>query len=178
MFDYIDTPSFPIGLVKTTSHFIVILLETDLGRRKMAVAAISVDAYLFFGFVRPDLSPWGYRNRGFLVTTTVLDEKSCFKLVELSFSSKLNWDSYIISIIKTASKKIGALVSSMKFLSAEVALYLPKSTIQTCMEYCCHVWAGAPSYYLELLINHKKGYVGLLVFHLLLLLNPSLIIKM
>ena len=39
----------------------------------------------------------------------------------------------------------------MKFLSPEVALYLFKSTIRPCMEYCCHVWTGAPSFYLELL---------------------------
>ena len=36
--------------------------------------------------------------------------------------SKLDWGSYIISIAKTASKKIGALIRSMKFLSPEVAL--------------------------------------------------------
>ena len=39
----------------------------------------------------------------------------------------------------------------MKFLSPEVALYLYKSAIRPCMEYCCHVWAVAPSAYLELL---------------------------
>ena len=44
----------------------------------------------------------------------------------------------------------------MKFLSPEVALYLHKSTIQPCMEYCCHVWAGAPSFYLELLDKLQK----------------------
>ena len=68
----------------------------------------------------------------------------------LTFSSKLDWGSYIISIAKTASKKIGALICSIKFLSPEVALYLYKSTIHPCMKYCCHVWAGAPSCYLEL----------------------------
>ena len=36
---------------------------------------------------------------------SVLEEKSSFKMLGLSFSSKLNWDSYIISIAKTASKK-------------------------------------------------------------------------
>ena len=61
--------------------------------------------------------------------------------------------SYIIPIFKTASKKIGALIRSMKFRSPEVALYLYKSTIRPCMEYCCHDWAGAPSCYLELLDN-------------------------
>ena len=44
----------------------------------------------------------------------------------------------------------------MKFLSPEVALYLYKSTICPCMEYCCHVWAGAPSCCLELLDKLQK----------------------
>ena len=59
----------------------------------------------------------------------------------------LNWTgaSYFISIAKTASKKIEALIHSMKFLSLEVALYIYKSTMCPCMEYCCHVWADAPS---------------------------------
>ena len=76
-------------------------------------------------------------------------------MLGLTYSSKLDWDSYIISVAKTASKKIGALICSMKFLS-EVALYLNKSTICPCMEYCCHVWAGAPSCYLELLDKLQK----------------------
>ena len=75
---------------------------------------------------------------------SVLEEKSSFKMLGLTVSSKLVWGYYIISIAKTASKKIGALIRSMKFLSPEVALYLYKSTIRPCMEYCCHVWAGAP----------------------------------
>ena len=81
---------------------------------------------------------------------SVLEEKKSFKMLGLTFSFKLDWGSYIVSIAKTASKKIGALIPSMKFLSPEVALYLYKSTIPPCMEYCCHVWAGAPSCYLEL----------------------------
>ena len=64
---------------------------------------------------------------------------------------------YIISIAKTASKKIGVLIRSMKFLSPEIALYLYKSTICPCMEYCFHVWAGTPSCNLELLDKlHKQ----------------------
>ena len=87
---------------------------------------------------------------------SVLEEKTSFKMLELTFSSKLDWGSYIVSIAKTASKKIGALIHSMKFLSPEVAMYLYKSTIPPCMEYCCHVWAGAPSCYLELLDKLQK----------------------
>ena len=73
---------------------------------------------------------------------SVLEEKSSFKMLGLTFSPKLDWGSYIISIAKTASKKIGALICSMKFLSPEVALYLSESTIRLCMEYCCHFWDG------------------------------------
>ena len=66
---------------------------------------------------------------------SVLEEKSSFKMLGLTFSSKLDWGSYIISIAKTASKKIGVLIRSMKFHSPEAALHLYKSTISPCLEY-------------------------------------------
>ena len=59
-----------------------------------------------------------------------LEEESSFKIL----ASKLDWDYCIISMTKTASKKIGALVCSVEFLSPEVALYLHKSNILPCME--------------------------------------------
>ena len=37
----------------------------------------------------------------------VLEEKMYFKMLDLSFSSKLVWGSYIISIAETTRKKIG-----------------------------------------------------------------------
>ena len=87
---------------------------------------------------------------------SVLEEKLHFKMLGLTFSSKLDWGSYIISIAKTTSKKIGALIRSMKFLSPKGSLYLYKSTIRPCIEYCCHVWAGAACCYLELLDKLQK----------------------
>ena len=87
---------------------------------------------------------------------SVLEEKSSFKMLGLTFSSKLDWSSNIISIPKAASNKIGDLIRSMNFLSPEAALYFYKSTIRPCMEYCCHIWSGAPSYYLELLDRLQK----------------------
>ena len=55
---------------------------------------------------------------------SVLEEKSSFKMQGFTFASKLDWGAYIICIAKTASKKIGAVIGSVKFLSPEVALYL------------------------------------------------------
>ena len=79
-----------------------------------------------------------------------LRKKPLLRCPGLTFSSKLDWGSYI-SVAKTDSKKTGDFIRSMKFLSLEAALYLCKSTIQPCMEYCCQMWAGALSCYFELL---------------------------
>ena len=106
----------------------------------------------------------------------VPQEKSPFKMLGLSFPSKLDWDSYIGFIAKTVSKKIRVLIRSVKILSPEVIFYQYKYTIRPCMEYCCHAWAGAPSYYLDMLDKYRSRYAGLLVLDLLPLLNIWLIV--
>ena len=60
----------------------------------------------------------------------------------------------------------------MKFLFPEVALYLYKSIICPCMEYCCHVWAGAPSCHLELLDKLRKRICRTVVPSLVTSLQP------
>ena len=100
----------------------------------------------------------------------VLEEKSSFKMLEMTFSSKLDWESYIIFITKTASKKNCALIHSVKFLSLEVALYLYKSVIMSGLVRLVATW--------DCWISYKNGYTGLLVLHLLPLLNPWLIVEM
>ena len=88
---------------------------------------------------------------------SVLEEKLSLKMLGLTFPSKLDCGPYINSIAKTASKKLGALIRSMKFPSPEVVLYLYKSTMRPCRK------KDTKSY--------KKGYAGLSVFHFLPLLN-------
>ena len=131
-------------------------LESDLQDTEDWVEKVLVD----FNAGETQLVSFDWSNKnGFIdvkMDGSVLEQKSSFKMLGLTFSSKLDWVSYIISVAKTASKKIGALISSMKFLSPEVALFLYKSTICPCMEYCCHVWAGASSCYLELLDKLEK----------------------
>ena len=68
-----------------------------------------------------------FKNNGFIdvkMDWSVLQEKSYFKVLGLTSSGKLDWGSYIISIVKTASKKIGPSIRSIKFLSPKVALHL------------------------------------------------------
>ena len=45
---------------------------------------------------------------------------------------------------------IGTLICSMWLLSLEFTLYLYKSIIQPCMEYCSYIWASAPNCYLDM----------------------------
>ena len=68
---------------------------------------------------------------------SILEEKTSFKMLGLIFSSKLDWGSYIVSIAKPASKKIGVLTHSMKFLSPEVALYTAMyGILLPCLGWC------------------------------------------
>ena len=79
------------------------------------------------------------------IDRSALEEKSPFKMLGLTLSSKLDWDSYIISISRAASKKF----RYMKFRSPKAALYLCRCTKRPCTEYFCHAWDDAPSCYLE-----------------------------
>ena len=68
----------------------------------------------------------------------VFEEKSLFQMLGLTFSSKLDWGSYIISVAKAVSKKIEALICSIKILSSEVLLYLYKQIYHTSMHTFMH----------------------------------------
>ena len=65
---------------------------------------------------------------------------------------------------------IGALTLSL--LLNLFALYLYKSTTGSCMEYCCHVWAGAPSCYLDILDKLQKRICKNVGFSLAASLEP------
>ena len=112
---------------------------------------------------------------------SVLVEKASFKMLGLAFSSKLDWGSYIVSVAKTASKKTGALICSMKFLTRSMKFLSPEVALYLCINLPYgHVWKTVVMPGLVLLvatwncwISYRNGYVGLLVLHLLPLLNPK-----
>ena len=53
---------------------------------------------------------WSHNNGSIdlKMNGSVFEEKSSFKIMGLTFPSKLDWGSYISSTVKTASKKTGA----------------------------------------------------------------------
>ena len=94
------------------------------------------------------------------------------------FCPALDLGCYIISIAKTVSKKIGALIRFMKFLSAEVALYL---YINLPYGYAWNFFVISDQVLLaatwDCWISYRNRYVGLLVLHQLPLSKPWLIVE-
>ena len=70
----------------------------------------------------------------------------------------LNWIGALALslLLKLFPRKLEPKFLLWSFFSPEVALYLYKSTIRPCMEYCCHIWAGAPSCCLKLVGKLQK----------------------
>ena len=78
-------------------------------------------------------------------------------MLGLTFSSKLGWGSYMISVAKTASKKTWALIRSMKFLFPEVGLYsinLRDTIVMPGLVLLVATW--------NCWISYKNEYAGLL----------------
>ena len=91
-----------------------------------------------------------------------LPESDSFRMLGLNFSNDFKWTSYIQSIAKAATKKVGSLYRAQKYLTPISILYLYKATIRPCIEYCCHLWAGAPATLLNLLDKIQKRICNLI----------------
>lgn len=91
-----------------------------------------------------------------------LQEKDTISLLGLTVSSDLSWKSYIQNVSKKAAQRIGSLYRASRYLSPESVLYLYKATIRPLMEYCCHIWAGAPKTHLQLLDRVEKRIKNLI----------------
>ena len=108
---------------------------------------------------------------------SVLEENSSFKMLELTFSSKLDWGSYIAYIDKVPPRKLEPWFVLWSFFLLRllcISINLPYA----------HVWNTVVMSGLVLLvatwncwISYKNRYTGLLVLHLLPFLNHWFIFK-
>ena len=96
-----------------------------------------------------------------------LDISSSFTQLGLSVSSNLSWKTHIHSIAKHASQKLGFLSRARGFVSPSQLLTIYKSQIRPSLEYCSHVWGGAPISSLHLLDKVQSKAIRLIN-------NPSL----
>ena len=112
---------------------------------------------------------------------SVFDGKSSFKVVGLSFSSKLSWGSDIVSFALGVLKKVRDLIYSMiyciEFLSTKLALYLYISTIRSYVEYYFHIWFELLTESWICWISYRNRYLGLFVSHLLFLFSSWFIVE-
>ena len=76
-------------------------------------------------------------------------------MLGLSFSSKLDWVLTLSRLVKLPPRKLEPWFVLWSFFLLRL-LCVYKSTIRPCMEYCCHVWVGAPSCYLGMLDKLQK----------------------
>ena len=86
---------------------------------------------------------------------SVFEEKSFLRC--WGWPSLLNWVGVLVLslLLKLPPRKLESN-SFYEVFFPEVALYLYKFTVHPCMEYCCHVWAGATSCFLEFLDKLQK----------------------
>ena len=92
-----------------------------------------------------------------------LPNKSSFKMVELTISTKLDWGFYITSIAKTHSRKIGTLIAFMKFpfLRLHCIINLPQDyaynpVVISGLVLLVVTW--------NLWLSYKNGHAGVLSF--------------
>ena len=91
-----------------------------------------------------------------------LDISSSINQLGLSISSNLTWKRHINSIAKHASLKHGSLSRDRGNLSPSQLLTIYKSQIRPSLEYCSHVWGGAPESSLHLLDRVQSKAIHLI----------------
>ena len=79
-------------------------------------------------------------------------------MLELSFSSNLVWNFYIICIAKSISKNSDSWFIVLSFFLL-MLIYLYKSNIPHYMECCCYIWFGVPNCYLDMLNKSWKWVI-------------------
>ena len=91
-----------------------------------------------------------------------LDTSASFTQLGLSLSSNLTWKTHIHSLAKHASRKLGFLARARGFFSSSHLLSIYKSQIRPSLEYCSHVWGGAPKSTLCLLDKVQSKAIRLI----------------
>jgi Reverse transcriptase (RNA-dependent DNA polymerase)/Endonuclease-reverse transcriptase len=91
-----------------------------------------------------------------------LTRNNSLSVLGLDISSNLSWHSHVVSIAKSASKKLGFLFRARRYFSSEQLLTLYKSQVRPTLEYCSHIWGGAPKSTLRLLDIVQKRAIRLI----------------
>ena len=102
---------------------------------------------------------------------------SCCMLMTFLMMLSVILLSMLTILLSVLSDQASDLWQKLELVSELESLYLCKSTICPCMEYCWNTGIVPLVATWNCYTNYKNEYAGLLVLHLLLLLNPWLIAK-
>ena len=91
-----------------------------------------------------------------------LDISSSITQLGLSISSNLTWKPHVNSIAKHASQKLGFLSRARSYFSPSQLSTICKFQIRPSLEYCSHVWGGAPKSSLHLLDRVQSKAIHLI----------------
>jgi hypothetical protein len=81
--------------------------------------------------------------------STVLPESTSFKIVGLTFTSKLCWSKHINNVAVNARRAIGLVKRLTRYLNPAALSTIYKSHVRSRMEYLCPIWGGAAAADLE-----------------------------
>ena len=79
---------------------------------------------------------------------TLLNAKPKIEILGVEIASDVQFRGHLEGKAKLASKKLGVLGRARRYFTAAHRLQLYKAQVRPHMEYCSHLWAGAPQYQL------------------------------
>ena len=163
---YADDTTIYSCFGKTNDHFDKVELAADLEDDLRTVAEWGEKWLVSFNATKTKLLSINRFKDPFLPPVMMngveLPENCNFSLLGMTFTDDFSWNTYIELIAKSAAMKVGSLFRYRNFLSPDSILYLYKATIRPCMEYCCHIWAGASNSCLSLLDRIQRRITNLI----------------
>ena len=72
-------------------------------------------------------------------------------ILGMEISSELSWKPHILTAAKEAPQKLGFLHRARKYFNSSQIATLYKAQVRPSMEYCVHIWGGAPASVLSIL---------------------------
>mgnify|MGYP003471208139 FL=1 len=91
-----------------------------------------------------------------------VENETSLSMLGVTLDSKLSWKKHISSISISAARKLGFLFRAKAYFTPSQLLTLYKSQIRPVLEYCSHVWAGAPVNSLRLLDSIQNKAIRLI----------------
>jgi len=92
----------------------------------------------------------------------IIEKESSLSMLGVTIDNKLSYKKHINSIATSAAHKLGFLFRSKSYFTPSQRLTLYKSQIRPVLEYCSHVFAGAPDNSLKILDGIQRKAIRLI----------------